>query len=141
VSGGPCKDRDGAWTILLNKDPRAGPGPLAVKYTKGFEVLESLHDGTVEVLVPKASGKWVQTSTARANYFCVPGGVKHGPEPGAHRRSDTRGLPRTANPGTLIRAHGGRESRVRGRAYLGDVEAEMADLAVLDDVVLALQRN
>ena len=50
------KDRDGAWTILLNKDPESRARTLAVKYTKGFEVLESLHDGTVEVLV--LEGQW-----------------------------------------------------------------------------------
>lgn len=45
------KDRDGAWTIQLNRDPDTGGRTLAVRYTKGWEVAESLHDGTAEVLV------------------------------------------------------------------------------------------
>ena len=32
------KDRDGAWTIQLNKDPETGGRTLAVRYTKGWEV-------------------------------------------------------------------------------------------------------
>ena len=103
------KDRDGAWAILLNKDPESRARTLAVKYTKGFEVLESLHDGTVEVLVLEGQegklfrplaytknfamlvaavlaltleGQWQVGPMVYGpgDYFCVPGGVKHGPE-------------------------------------------------------------
>jgi len=33
------RDREGAWTLLLNKDPESKARSLAVKYTKGWEVL------------------------------------------------------------------------------------------------------
>ena len=63
------KDREGAWTLLLNKDPESKARTLAVKYTKGWEVL---------VL----EGQWQVGPIVYGpgDYFCVPGGVTHGPE-------------------------------------------------------------
>ncbi len=44
-------DHPGAWSLLLNKDPDTKGRTIAVRYTQGWEVLESLHEGTVEVVV------------------------------------------------------------------------------------------
>jgi len=74
------KDRDGAWTIQLNKDPDSGGRTLAVRYTKGWEVAESLHDGTAEVLVLEGQFQVGPIVYGAGDYFCVPGGVPHGPE-------------------------------------------------------------
>ena len=71
------KDREGAWTLLLNKDPASKARTLAVKYTKGWEVLESLHDGTVEVLVLEGQWQVGPIVYGPGDYFCVPGGVTH----------------------------------------------------------------
>ncbi|HEV2054169.1 MAG TPA: hypothetical protein VGV06_03235 [Methylomirabilota bacterium] len=63
------KDREGAWILLLNMDPETKARTLAVKYSKGWEVL---------VL----EGQWQVGPIVYGpgDYFCVPGGVKHGPE-------------------------------------------------------------
>ncbi len=74
------KDREGAWTLLLNKDPESRSRTLAVRYTKGWEVMESLHDGTVEVLVLEGQWQVGPIVYGPGDYFCVPGGVVHGPE-------------------------------------------------------------
>ena len=74
------KDREGAWTMQLNKDPDTGGRTLAVRYTKGWEVAESLHDGAAEVLVLEGQFQVGQIVYGPGDYFCVPGGVPHGPE-------------------------------------------------------------
>ena len=74
------KDREGAWSLLLNKDPHSKARTVAVKYAKGWEVLESLHDGTVEVVVLEGKFQVGAIVYGPGDYFCVPGGVKHGPE-------------------------------------------------------------
>ena len=81
------KDREGAWSLLLDKDPESKARTLAVKYTKGWEVLESLHDGTVEVLVLEGQFQVGPIVYGPGDYFCVPGGVTHGPE---HALTDVR---------------------------------------------------
>ena len=53
-------DRAGAWSLLLNK--------------------ESVHDGTVEVLVLEGQFQVGPIVYGPGDYFCVPGGVVHGPE-------------------------------------------------------------
>ena len=74
------KDREGAWSLLLNKDPESKARTIAVKYAKGWEVSESLHDGTVEVLVLEGQFQVGPIVYGAGDYFCVPGGVTHGPE-------------------------------------------------------------
>ena len=73
------QDREGAWSLLLNKDPESSARTIAVKYEKGWEVLESLHDGTVEVLVLEGQLRR-RIVYGPGDYFCVPGGVKYGTE-------------------------------------------------------------
>ena len=73
-------DRAGAWSLLLNKDPDTKGRTIAVRYTEGWEVLESLHDGTVEVLVLEGQFQVGPIVYGPGDYFCVPGGVVHGPE-------------------------------------------------------------
>ena len=74
------KDRTGAWSLLLNKDPETSGRTIAVRYTQGWEVPESLHDGTVEVLVMEGQFQVGSIVYGPGDYFCVPGGVTHGPE-------------------------------------------------------------
>ena len=89
-------DRAGAWSLLLNKDPDTKGRTIAVRYTEGWEVPESVHDGTVEVLVlegqfqvgPIVYGLRSRRRRARA-----------GARP--HRRADRRDLPRAPHPGAV----------------------------------------
>ena len=96
------KDREGAWTLLLNKDPESHARTLAVKYAKGFEVLESLHDGTVEVLV--LEGQWqVGRNRLRPRGLLLRARRRHArPRARAHRRPHPGHLARAADSGTVI---------------------------------------
>jgi quercetin dioxygenase-like cupin family protein len=74
------KDREGAWRLLLNEDPETRSRTLVVRYAKGWEVPESLHEGTVEVFVLEGQFQVGAIVYGPGDYFCVPGGVTHGPE-------------------------------------------------------------
>ncbi len=75
------KDREGAWSLLLNKDSESKARTLAVKYAKGWEVQESLHDGTVEVLVLEGQFQVGPIVYGPGDYFCVPGRSRAAPAP------------------------------------------------------------
>lgn len=72
--------QDGISTLLLNKDDETQGSTRLVKLRKGHEVERSLHDGTVEVFVLEGQWQVGPITYGPGDYFCVPGGVVHGPE-------------------------------------------------------------
>jgi quercetin dioxygenase-like cupin family protein len=76
----PVRGREDVSVATLNEDPETRGSTLVVKLAAGYEAERSLHDATVEVVV--LEGRW-QTGAITygpGEYFCVPGGVVHGPE-------------------------------------------------------------
>jgi quercetin dioxygenase-like cupin family protein len=75
----PIKSLPGVTYLTLNKDETHGVTRL-VKFSKGYEVEKSLHDGTVELFVLDGQFQVGPMTYGPGDYFCVPGGVAHGPE-------------------------------------------------------------
>jgi len=96
------KDREGAWTLLLSKDPESKARSLAVKYTKGWEVLGSLDDGTVEVLVLEGQWQVGPIVYGPGDYFLRARRRQARSRARAHRRPDPGDLPRAVDSGTVV---------------------------------------
>jgi quercetin dioxygenase-like cupin family protein len=76
----PVTGLPGVTALTLNKDDETGGVTRLVKFSKGYEVEESLHDGTVEVFILEGTWQVGPITYGPGDYFCVPGGVVHGPE-------------------------------------------------------------
>lgn len=76
----PVKGLTGVTTLTLNKDDETHGVTRLVKFRKGYEVEKSLHDGTVELFVLEGQWQVGPVTYGPGDYFCVPGGVVHGPE-------------------------------------------------------------
>ncbi len=66
--------------LTLNKDDETHGVTRLAKFSKGYEVEKSLHDGTVELFVLEGQFQVGPITHSPGDYFCVPGGVVHRPE-------------------------------------------------------------
>jgi quercetin dioxygenase-like cupin family protein len=76
----PVKGLPGVTALTLNRDDETHGVTRLVRFSKGYEVEKSLHDGTVEVFVLEGTWQVGPITYGPGDYFCVPGGVAHGPE-------------------------------------------------------------
>ncbi len=76
----PVKSLPGVSYFTLNTDDETHGVTRLTKFSKGYEVERSLHDGLVELFVLEGQFQVGPITYGPGDYFCVPGGVAHGPE-------------------------------------------------------------